>query len=169
MVGALAPGHMARSVEAAACADPNTNLPADLAGWAKQPAPMATAHDVREARDASIALRTADRVHARQHRQVKFAISPSEQMPKQYIYSGMAAFQVPNDGTYAVMIGEANWIDVIQNDQPIRSLQMRGRIPCVKYGKMVEFPRKKRRGDCPVLRRALRNGRRLDRGDITAE
>jgi hypothetical protein len=49
---------------------------------------------------------------------------------------------VPKDGAYSVMIGEANWIDVIQNGQPITSLQMGRRIPCAKYGKKIEFPLK---------------------------
>ena len=133
----------AHAAEAPACADPNANLPAALAGWAKQPAPMATAHDVREAAMHPLPLGERIAFKLANTESVKFAHQPSEQMPKQYIYSGMAAFNVPHDGIYSVMIGEANWIDVIQNGQPIRSLQMRGRIPCAKYGKMIEFPLKK--------------------------
>jgi len=30
----------------------------------------------------------------------------------------------------------------VQNGQPIRSLDMRGRVPCAKYGKKIDFPLK---------------------------
>jgi len=61
-------------------------------------------------------------------------------MPKQYVYSGMISFGVPKDGVYSVMISEANWIDVVQNGEPIQSLDLRGRVPCAKYGKKIDFP-----------------------------
>ena len=143
VVTAFGPAHTALAAEATACSNPNANLPPALAGWAKQPAPMATAHDVREAAMHPLPLGQRLAFKLANTDSVKFAHPPSEQMPKQYVYSGMAQFTVPRDGTYSVMISEANWIDVIQNGQPIQSLQMRGRIPCAKYGKMIEFPLKR--------------------------
>jgi hypothetical protein len=132
----------AYGAEGAACPDPNANLPPALAAWGKAPRPMATAHDSVEASEHALPLGQRIALKLALTDTVKFAHQPSEQMPEQYIYSGMASFHVAKDGNYTVMISEANWIDVIQNGQPIQSLQMRGRIPCAKYGKKIEFPLK---------------------------
>jgi len=126
----------------AACENPNANLPPALAGWAKTPVPVVTAHDQASALKQPLRLGERGALSLAKTETIKFAHAPTEQMPKQYAYSGMVAFKVPKDGNYSVMISEANWIDVIQNGQPIQSLDMRGRIPCVKYGKKIEFPLK---------------------------
>jgi hypothetical protein len=126
-----------------ACTNPNAPLPASLAGWGKPAIPMETAHTVAEAGARSLPLGQRIAFKLANTTTVQFAHQPTEQMPKQYVYSGMASFHVPKDGTYSVMIGEANWIDVVQNGQPVRSLEMRrGRIPCITYGKKIEFPLK---------------------------
>src|SRR5262249_15011384 len=111
------------------CSNPNANLPPALAGWAKVPVPVATAHDTRDAMKQPLTLGQRTALSLAKTETIKFARQPTEQMPKQYIYSGMVSFRVPKDGNYSVMISEANWIDVIQNGQPIQSLDMRGRIP----------------------------------------
>lgn len=46
------------------------------------------------------------------------------------------------------MIGEANWIDVIQEGRTIRSLQMGPRLECIRYGKKIEFPLKAGTASC---------------------
>jgi hypothetical protein len=132
----------AHGAEGAACPNPNANLPPALAAWGQASRPMATAHDSVEASEHALPLGQRIAFKLARTDTVKFAHQPSEQMPKEYVYSGMASFHVAKDGNYTVMISEANWIDVIQNGQPIQSLQMRGRIPCAKYGTKIEFPLK---------------------------
>ena len=125
--------------ETTACAaDPA--LPVEISGWAKPSIPFATAHDPAEAASRVLPLGQKVAFKLANSDTIRFVHAPSEQMPKQYVYSGMASFHVPKDGNYSVMIGEANWIDVIQNGQAIKSLEMRGRVPCIKYGKKIEFP-----------------------------
>jgi hypothetical protein len=141
-IAAMGLSQPAHAAEGATCTDPNANLPSTLLGWGKAPTPMATAHDSAEASQHALPLGQRIAFKLANTDTVKFAHQPSEQMPKQYVYSGMASFHVAKDGNYTVMISEANWIDVIQNGQPIQSLQMRGRIPCAKYGKKIEFPLK---------------------------
>jgi hypothetical protein len=125
-----------------ACANPNSGLPAALSGWAKAPAPMSTAHDVAEAAGRPFPFGQRVALKLAQTESVKFAHQPGEQMPKQYIYSGMVSIRVPKDGDYTVMISEANWVDVVQSGQLVVARQMGGRIPCAKYGKKLEFPLK---------------------------
>jgi hypothetical protein len=83
-------GNAARGAEAAACADPTVNLPAALAGWAKPPAAMATAYNVREAATHPLPLGERIAFKLANTESIKFAHQPSEQMPKQYVHSGMA-------------------------------------------------------------------------------
>jgi hypothetical protein len=127
---------------APACNGPNAGLPEALAGWAKSPVPVSTAHDSEEALRLNVPLSQRVTLTLAMTDTMKFAHAPTEQMPKQYVYSGMISFRVPKDGAYSVMISEANWIDVVQNGQPIQSLDMRGRVPCAKYGKKIDFPLK---------------------------
>jgi hypothetical protein len=126
----------------AACSGPTGGLPAALAGWNKVPVSMTTARDPAEAATLNLPLEQRIAFRLTASLTMQFVHPPSEQMPKQYIYSGMASFSVPKDGAYSVMISEANWIDVIQNGEVIRSLEMRGRVPCAKYGKKIDFPLK---------------------------
>jgi len=123
----------------AACPSTNSGLPQNLAAWGKPPVPVATAHDIREALMRPLMMQRRVTLTLANTETVKFAHAPTEQMPKQYVYSGIVSVRVPKDGVYAVMISEANWIDVIQNGEPVKSLEMRGRLPCVKYGKKIEF------------------------------
>lgn len=127
---------------APACNGPDAGLPEELAGWAKSPVPVSTAHDSDEALRHNVALGQRVTLTLAKTDTMKFAHTPTEQMPKQYVYSGMISFRIPKDGVYSVMISEANWIDVVQNGQPITSLDMRGRVPCAKYGKKIDFPLK---------------------------
>jgi hypothetical protein len=127
---------------AAACANPNSGLPASLSGWAKSPVPITTAHDVTEAAGRPFPFGQRAALKLDKTDSVKFAHQPGEQMPKQYIYSGMVSIRVPKDGDYTVMIREANWVDVVQNRQLVTARQMGGRIACAKYGKKLEFPLK---------------------------
>ena len=103
---------------------------------------MSTAHDVAEAAGRPFPFGQRVALKLAQTDSVKFAHQPGEQMPKQYIYSGMASIRVPKDGDYTVMISEANWVDVVQSGQLVAARQMGGRIPCAKYGKKLEFPLK---------------------------
>src|SRR5258708_7780696 len=125
-----------------ACAKPNSGLPAAPSGWTKAPMPMTTAHDMTEAAGRPFPFGQRVALKLAQTDSVKFAHEPGEQMPKQYIYSGMVSIRVPKDGDYTVMISEANWVDVVQNGQLIVPRQMGGRITCAKYGKKLEFPLK---------------------------
>jgi hypothetical protein len=139
----MAQGAFAQNGTAApACNGPNAGPPEELAGWAKSPVPASTAHDSEEALRRSVALGQRVTLTLAKTDTIKFAHAPTEQMPKQYVYSGMISFHVPKDGAYSVMISEANWIDVVQNGQSIQSLDMRGRVPCAKYGKKIDFPLK---------------------------
>src|SRR5258708_5381258 len=70
----------------AACADPNSGLPAALSGWAKAAASMSTAHDVTEAAGRPFPFGQRVALKLAQTGSVKFAHQPGEQMPKQYIY-----------------------------------------------------------------------------------
>ena len=132
----------------AACASPNSGLPSTLWGWAKTALPMSTAHDATEAAGRPFPFGQRIALKLAQTDSVKFAHQPGEQMPKQYIYSGMVSIRVPKDGDYTVMISEANWVDVVQNGQLVTARQMGGRIACAKYGKKLEFPLKS--GDAVV-------------------
>jgi hypothetical protein len=127
---------------APACTEPNAGLPPTLAGWANTPKPMAAAHDVAEAAHAPFPLGQRITLKLARTDSVKFAHQPGEQMPKQYIYSGMISVRVPKDGDYTVMIGEANWVDAVQNGQLVTAREMGRRIACAKYGKKLEFPLK---------------------------
>src|SRR5579871_6911458 len=142
-VTCTAQGALAQNGTAAPnCSGPNAGLPEALAGWAKSPVPVSTAHDSAEALRRSVPFGQRVTLALANTDTMKFAHQPTEQMPKQYVYSGMISFHVPQDGAYSVMISEANWIDVVQNGQPIQSLDMRGRVPCAKYGKKIDFPLK---------------------------
>jgi hypothetical protein len=125
-----------RSAETPAC------LPPALSAWAQPATPITTARTEAEAVGRPLPLGQRIAFRLANTESITFAQKPSEQMPKQYVYSGMAAFRVQKDGTYSVMIGEANWIDVIQEGRTIRSLQMGPRLECVRYGKKIEFPLK---------------------------
>jgi len=126
----------------AACANPNSALPPTLSGWAKAPVPMSTAHDVAEATRRPLPFGERIALKLDKTDSIKFAHQPGEQMPKQYIYSGMISVRLPKDGDYTVMISEANWVDVVQGGQLVVARQMGGRIACAKYGKKLEFPLK---------------------------
>jgi len=101
---------------------------------------MSTAHTVAEAARSPFPFGERVALKLAQTDSVAFAHQPGEQMPKQYIYSGMISVRVPKGGDYTVMISEANWVDVVQGGQLIAAKQMGPRIACAKYGKKLEFP-----------------------------
>jgi len=144
LVGSALVGYSAsgRSADNPACANPAAALPPALSAWVGAAMAMTTAHNAAEAANRVIPLGQRIAFKLANTDSISFAQKPSEQMPKQYAYSGMASFRVPKDGSYSVMIGEANWIDVIQEGKAIHSLDMGPRVPCIRYSKKIEFPLK---------------------------
>src|SRR3954471_16275575 len=71
---------------AAACNGPNAGLPDALAGWAKNPIPISTAHDSTEALRRNVPLGQRVTLTLAKTHTMKFAHQPAEQMPRQYVY-----------------------------------------------------------------------------------
>jgi hypothetical protein len=125
-----------------ACATPESGLKAPYLGWGKSVAAKKTARTPDEAK--ALRLNLGQRVHFTLARApITFLLKPGESMPKEYVFAGMASFDVPVDGVYAVVLSEANWIDVIQNGRLAESHGMGAFIPCTTMGKRIEYTLKK--------------------------
>jgi len=68
-----------------------------------------------------------------------FAARPGKPMLDEDAYAGLLTFQVPGDGRYRVAITSGHWIDLVEGEEIVRSLDFQGRRACPLVHKIVEF------------------------------
>jgi len=160
----MAQGAVAQTGAAApTCNGPNGELPDTLAGRVKTPVPISTAHDSAETLQQQCAARTANRLILANTEAIKFAHQPTEQMPKQYVYSGMISFRVLKDRTYSVMISEGE-LDRCRAERTANPIAGHAGTRALRQiWQENRFPAQSRRRNRAILRSPVRNHRRSDR------
>lgn len=114
--------------------------PADVvSAWALPAAAAQSGHDAQEARAHPLILGKPNKVKLVTGASARLLNAPGgAEQPKQYIYVGLAAFQIPKDGTYRVVTDEGMRIDVVADGKLADSTAF-GRGPHCS-GKFVDFP-----------------------------
>lgn len=114
--------------------------PADVvSAWALPAVATESGHDVQEARAHLLILGKPNKVKLVTGASARLPTAPGgAEQPKQYIYVGLAAFQIPKDGTYRVVTDEGMRIDVVADGKLVDSTAF-GRGPHCS-GKFVDFP-----------------------------
>jgi len=116
-----------------------TQAPDVVAAWGLPAVAAQSGHDAQEARAHPLVLARPNKVilvtGASAHLPVP---QGGAEQPKQYIYVGLAAFQVPEDKTYRVVTDEGMRIDVVAGGKLVESTAF-GRGPHCS-GKFVDFP-----------------------------
>lgn len=121
----------------AACPATPEPLPADLAGWAT-PEPMRAANTADTASAVELILGQASDLELYPTPDVTYAIRPAR--PAGSISNGgMVAFRIDTAGVYRVAIDSAAWLDVVQDDKTLESVNHGHGPDCSGIRKMVDF------------------------------
>ena len=126
------------SEKPAVCADPD--LKGSLAAWTNPARTAKATQDATGANAAPIAVGWPTHLTLVKSDSVHFVAPTRKDMPKDFIYGGLASFDVPKDGTYRVAAVEGPWMDVIQNGSVATSVSFGKGFNC--EGKHVDFPLK---------------------------
>jgi len=78
-------------------------------------------------------------VHLAPQADVKFALAPARSRNAQGAYAGMVRLRVEHAGRYRVSLTSRHWIDIVDGDHAIDSLDFQGRHGCDRLHKVVEF------------------------------
>jgi len=109
-----------------------------VAAWALPAVAAQSGHDAREARAKPLRLAAPNKVTLVTGASARLAVPPGgAEQPKQYVYVGIAAFQVPEDRTYRVVTDEGMRIDVVADGKLVEASAF-GRGPNCS-GKFVDF------------------------------
>lgn len=131
---ACAPMAFAQQHEQVPCAT-DASLPAELANWSGETA-IATGADAA----AATAIQVGKGYEARlgKKAEVTFAIEP-ERPGGSVSYSGIFAFDAPEAGNYAVALGSAAWIDVVEDGKALEPLSFGHGPRCTTIRKKVVY------------------------------
>lgn len=118
----------------------NETQPVDVvSAWARPAIDAQSGHDAQDARAHPLILATPNKVKLVTGASARLPLAPGgAEQPKQYIYVGLAEFQIPQDGTYRVVTDEGMRIDVVADGKLVESTAF-GRGPHCS-GKFVDFP-----------------------------
>jgi hypothetical protein len=110
-----------------------------VSAWALPAVAAQSGHDAQEAHAHPLSLGKPNKVALVTGASARLPVAPGgAEQPKQYVYVGIAAFQVPKDGTYRVVTDEGMRIDVAADGKLVESTAF-GRGPHCS-GKFVDFP-----------------------------
>ena len=114
--------------------------PADVvSAWGLPAITAESGHDAQEARAHPLILGKPNKVTLVTGASARLPLAPGgAEQPKQYIYVGLAAFRIPEDGTYRVMTDEGMRIDVVADGKLVDSTAFGHGLHC--SGKFVDFP-----------------------------
>jgi hypothetical protein len=113
--------------------------PADVvSAWGLPQEATQSGHDAQEARAHPLILGKPNKVQLVRGVSARLPVAPGgAEQPKQYIFVGLAAFQVPKDGIYRVVTDEGMRVDVVAGGKLADSTAF-GRGPHCS-GKFVDF------------------------------
>jgi hypothetical protein len=116
-----------------------TQPPEIVSSWMLPAVATESGRDAQEARAHPLILGKPNRLKLVTGASARLPLAPGgAEQPKQYIYVGLAAFQIPKDGTYRVVTDEGMRIDVVADGKLVDSTAF-GRGPHCS-GKFVDFP-----------------------------
>ncbi len=124
--------------DAPACAAMEASLPVGLEDW-NGGAPVATGDAANSATRLRLGKGHAATLKQKAH--VAFAVEP-EKPGGSVSYSGIFAFDVIEAGNYAVALGTAAWIDVVEDGKALEPLSFGHGPACTTIRKMVVYPLK---------------------------
>jgi len=71
--------------------------------------------------------------------EVTFAAAPGKPMLDDDAFAGLLTFQVPANGRYRAAITSGHWIDMVDGDKIIPTVDFQGRHSCPLVHKIVQF------------------------------
>jgi hypothetical protein len=123
---------------AAACAAMDAKLPAEFAGWNEKAALASAAGAADIARSQAVPGKgyEADLLDTPK---ISYPVQP-EKPGGSVSHGGLFEFTVPAAGSYAVALGTAAWIDVIEKGKAVTPTSFGQGPECTSIRKMVVFP-----------------------------
>jgi hypothetical protein len=124
----------------ASCAAMDVDLPGELRNW-NGDAGAATATGADSLANAELTIGKGYEAVLLNTPKVSFSVQP-EKPGGSVAYAGLFEFNVATEGSYAVALGSAAWIDVLEDGRSIRSSSFGHGPECTTIRKIVVFPLK---------------------------
>lgn len=115
-------------------------LPAGMGDWGGAAA-VGTAPSPEHAAHVPLTLGKGYEAQLAKKAEVTFSVAP-EKPGGSVSYSGLFSFTVPQAGNYAVALGAAAWIDVLEDGKALEPLKFGHGPECTTIRKMVTFAMK---------------------------
>ncbi len=125
---------------AAACAAIDAGLPTELKDW-NGAAGISTAPGAEHLMQASLALGKGYEASLLHTPRVAFPAQP-EKPGGSVAFAGLFSFTVREAGNYAVALGSAAWIDVLEDGRAVKPTDFAHGPECTTIRKIVVFPLK---------------------------
>ena len=123
--------------ETPACTATDAALPVGMGDWNGRAA-ISTAPSPEHARHVSLALGKGYAATLKKKGDVTFSVEP-EKPGGSVSYSGLFSFTIPEAGNYAVALGSAAWIDVLENGKALEPASFGHGPECTTMRKKVVF------------------------------
>jgi hypothetical protein len=125
---------------AASCAAMDAALPAPLADWNGKAA-ISTAPSAEHLMHVALTLGKGYEANLLNTPKVAFPVQP-EKPGGSVAFAGLFSFTVPEAGNYAVALGAAAWIDVLEDGKAVAPASFGHGPECTSIRKIVVFPLK---------------------------
>jgi hypothetical protein len=125
---------------AASCAAMDASLPAELHDWNGK-APLATVSKADDLAKADIGPATGYEATLARTVSIKMPVQP-EKPGGSVAFAGLFSFTIPEAGNYAVALGAAAWIDVLEDGKAVAPASFGHGPECTSIRKIVVFPLK---------------------------